>query len=261
MTAGRLDREAEVARRAAEAAGEVLRRHFRTALAPETKADCSPVTVADREAEAVMRRIIGGAFPGDGLLGEEFGGSGTGRGRLWVIDPLDGTRAFLTGRPLFATLIALLEEGVPVLGLIAQPVLGETWLAIRGGGCRFSSPLGGRVGVRRCPALAAAELAATTPAMFDAAEWPRFERLAACAGRLSWGGDAYAYGLLALGLIDIIVEAGLKPWDWAALVPVVEEAGGIVRDWSGRPLTFGAKGRIIALGDPARLDEVIGLLA
>jgi histidinol phosphatase-like enzyme (inositol monophosphatase family) len=261
VPAGRLDREAEVARRAAEAAGEVLRRHFRTPLRAETKSDRSPVTAADREAEAVMRRLIGAAFPGDGILGEEFGLEGEGRARLWVIDPLDGTRAYLTGRPLFATLIALLEEGVPVLGLIAQPVLGEVWLARRGAGCEFSSPIGGRAGVRPCPDLAVAELAATSPAMFGPDERARFERLAARAGRVSWGGDAYAYGLLALGLIDIIAEADLKPWDWAALVPVVEEAGGVVRDWTGSPLTFGAKGRIIALGDPARLDEVIGLLA
>ncbi len=250
-----------MARRAAEAAGAVLRRHFRTSLAAETKGDLSPVTEADRAAEAAMRRILAEAFPEDGILGEEYGAEGEGRARLWVIDPLDGTRAFITGRPLFAVLIALLEEGSPVLGLIAQPVLGELWLGVRGQGLSFTSPLGGRAGTRRCPTLARAELAATTPAMFDPEERARFERLAARVGRVSWGGDAYAYGLLALGLIDIIAEADLKPWDWTALVPVVEEAGGIVRDWEGHPLTFGAKGRIIALGDPARLEEVIDLLA
>ncbi len=208
-----------------------------------------------------MRRVIAAHFPGDGIFGEEFGREREGAGRVWVLDPIDGTRAFVTGRPLFGTLIGLLEEGRPVLGLIDQPITGERWLGIAGETLRFRGPFGGTPGCRPCPMLAEAELAATSPAMFSPAQASRFTRLAGAVRRVSWGGDCYGYGLLALGMIDIIAEADLKLWDWAALAPVVESAGGAVCDWRGQPLAEGGDGTMLALGDPARREDALALLA
>ncbi|MHB1303453.1 MAG: inositol monophosphatase family protein [Acidiphilium sp.] len=245
-----------VAQAAAEAASAVTRRHFRARIGVETKADRSPVTLADQGAEAAIRAVLEARSPEAGIIGEEMGGRASGR-FTWVIDPIDGTRAFITGRPLFATLIALLDEGVPVLGLIDQPISGERWLAYRG---ELSFTGGGTVGSRRIGTLAEAELSCTSPEMFDADQHARFLRLAAACRRVSYGGDAYAYGLIALGQIDVIAECDLKPWDWSALVPVIEAAGGSVTDWRGRPLTLESDGAILAVGDPAVREAALQIL-
>ena len=156
-----------VASLAADAAAAAIRPYFRSArLGTERKDDESPVTIADREAERAIRAVIERHFPDDGILGEEFGLARPHARRRWLLDPIDGTRAFITGRPLFATLIALVEDGVPVLGVMDQPVTGERWTGARGEATRFEGPLGGTVGTRRCDALASAELSATSPAMF-----------------------------------------------------------------------------------------------
>jgi myo-inositol-1(or 4)-monophosphatase len=190
-------------------------------------------------------------------MGEEYGTERAEAEWLWVLDPIDGTRAFLTGRPLFGTLIGLLHRGVPVLGVIDQPVTKERWLGAAGHGTRFVSPLGGRAQVRGCARLEEAELAVTSPDIFDAARMERFNRVRGAARRVSWGGDCYAYGLIALGLVDAVVEATLKPWDWAALVPVIEGAGGRMTDWAGQPLTLASEGDVIAVGDAALLPEIV----
>jgi myo-inositol-1(or 4)-monophosphatase len=258
VSAGLPDGAVAAALRAADAAGEILRHWFRQGLPAEQKSDASPVTRADREAETAIRSVLAEAFPEFGLLGEEFGDDRRGR-FTWVIDPIDGTRAFITGRPSFATLISLMDGETPVLGLIDQPVLGERWLAAAGR-LDFTGPLGGASGTRRIGRLAEAELSATTPQMFAGGLAPRFARLEAACRRSSWGDDAYAYGLLALGAIDVIAEADLKPWDWGALVPVVEAAGGVMTDWQGAPLRFGSDGTALALGDPALLEAAIAAL-
>jgi len=245
---------------AADAAGSVIRPHFRARLAVERKSDASPVTMADRAAERAMRSVLAERFPDHGILGEEFGLERPQARLRWVLDPIDGTRAFITGRPLFGTLIGLLDGEMPVLGLIDQPVTGERWVGAAGR-TTFRGPFGGSVGCRPCAALAEAELACTSPRMFAPSEQPRFERLAAAAGRVSFGGDCYAYGLLALGQIDVIAEADLKIWDWAALAPVIEGAGGSLTDWQGHPLRPDGDGRALALGDAKLLDEAVGLLA
>ncbi len=245
---------------AAAAAAAVLRARFRTPLRAERKADESPVTEADRAAEQAMRHVLREAFPNHGVLGEEGGASELGQDFLWVLDPIDGTRAFLTGRPLFTSLIALLHEGRPVLGLIDQPVTRERWIGLAGQKTLFEGPLGGRPGTRRCTTLARAELSCTSPELLGDA-LPRFQRLAAGCERTSWGGDAYQYGLLSLGLIDIVAERGLKMWDWAALVPVIEGAGGRVTDWQGRRLQIGDEADVIAVGDAALLGPALTRLA
>jgi histidinol phosphatase-like enzyme (inositol monophosphatase family) len=245
---------------AADAAGAAIRPLFRSALLVEAKGDASPVTEADRGAERAIRALLAERFPGHGVIGEEYGPERAEAEWVWVIDPIDGTRAFVTGRPLFGCLVALLHRGRPVLGVIDQPVSGERWVGVAGERTRFRSPFGGVAGCRPCARMAEAELSCTSPDMFEPADRPGFERLRAAAHRVTWGGDCYAYGLLALGLVDAVAECTMKPWDWAALVPVVEGAGGRVTGWDGKPLTLESKGQVLAVGDPALLPEAVGLL-
>lgn len=254
---------------AADLAGGIIRPLFRSALLVEAKGDASPVTEADRAAERALRAHFTERFPTHGVMGEEYGTERGDSEYLWVLDPIDGTRAFLTGRPLFGTLIGLLHHGKPILGLIDQPVTGERWVGVSGQPTRFTSPLGGGNGggngggtaaCRPCASLATAELSCTSPEIFDAADTIRFERVRRAARRVTWGGDCYAYGLVALGLVDAVVEGTLKPWDWAALVPVIEGAGGRMTDWQGQTLTLDSAGEVIAVGDAALLPEIVSLL-
>ena len=249
-----------IAEAAADLAGAVIRPLFRSALLVEAKGDASPVTEADRGAERAIRALLAERLPGHGVIGEEYGNHQADAEWVWVLDPIDGTRAFVTGRPLFGTLIGLLHRGVPVLGLIDQPVTGERWTGIAGQRTRFRSPIGGTPGCRPCASLAEAELSCTSPDMFDAVTAPRFAAAKAAARRTTWGGDCIAYGLVALGLVDVVVDATMKPWDWAALVPVVEGAGGRCTDWAGRPLRLDGDGTVLAVGDPALLPQVSGIL-
>jgi len=245
---------------AADLAGGIIRPLFRSALLVEAKGDASPVTEADRAAERALRAFLTERFPTHGIMGEEYGTERGDAEYLWVLDPIDGTRAFLTGRPLFGTLIGLLHRGKPVLGLIDQPVTRERWIGVAGQPTRFQSPMGGMAACRPCPSLATAELSCTSPEIFDAEGSARFERVRKAARRVTWGGDCYAYGLIALGLVDAVVEGTLKPWDWAALVPVIEGAGGRMTDWQGQALTLDSPGEVIAVGDAALLPEIVSLL-
>ena len=255
-----MDRLVAAASAAADAAGAVIRPFFRAELNAELKEDRSPVTIADRTAEQAMRAVLSQRFPAHGILGEEFGLDRPNARLRWVIDPIDGTRAFLTGRPVFGTLIGLLDGDTPILGIIDQPVTGERWVGAAGRPTHFSGTFGGRAGTRRCPAIGQAELSCTSPEMFGA-DLARWQNLATRTKRNTFGGDCYAYGLLALGQIDIIAEADLKIWDWAALAPVIEGAGGRITDWSGRKLAADGDGRALAVGDPGLLEAAIALLA
>jgi histidinol phosphatase-like enzyme (inositol monophosphatase family) len=255
-----IERCLAAAEAAADVAGAVIRPLFRAGLASDLKSDQSPVTLADRTAELAMRAVLSERLPGHGILGEEFGVDRPDAALRWVLDPIDGTRAFITGRPVFGTLLALLEGDTPLLGVIDQPITGERWIGAAGRRTRFRGGFGGAAGCRPCATLDTAELSCTSPEMFGA-DLPAFQRLSAAARRTSFGGDCYAYGLLALGQIDVIAESGLKPWDWAALVPVVEGAGGRLTDWSGQPLRVGGDGRVLAVGDAALLAPAVALLA
>ena len=248
------------AQQAADAAGAVLRRWFRQGIAADLKGDASPVTIADRQAEQAMRDVLGARHPDHDILGEEAGlQGGTARYR-WVLDPIDGTRAFITGRPSFGTLIALLDGATPLLGLIDQPIAGERWIGFAGRPTRFTGPFPGQPATRRDRPLAACELSCTSPQMFTPTEAGRWQSLARATGRASYGGDCYAYGLLALGQIDIVAEADLKIWDWAALLPIVTGAGGCMTDWEGTPLTP-ASTQVLALANPALLHQAVAALA
>jgi inositol-phosphate phosphatase / L-galactose 1-phosphate phosphatase / histidinol-phosphatase len=249
-----------LAARLADAAGAAIRPFFRADFVHEAKGDASPVTEADRAAEAAMRAILEAECPDDAIIGEEFGNKNGSSKRTWVLDPIDGTVSFMAGRPIFGTLIALLQDGFPVMGVIDQCISGERWVGVSG---RETTLNGKPVRTRACRALSEAVLASTGPQYFDNHAAEHFMALAAKTAhkRMVWGGDCYNYGLLAAGQIDLVVESGLKIHDFAALVPIVEGAGGLMCDWNGDPLHSGSAGDVIALGDPARLEDVLAGLA
>ncbi len=251
----------DLAHALADAAGAVIRPYFRAPAGLELKDDASPVTRADREAEAAMRRLIEAERSGDGIHGEEYGVKAGVSGRQWVLDPIDGTRSFVAGRAIFGTLIALLEDGWPVLGIIDQPVQRERWVGVAG----RPTTLGGvPVRTRACRDLSGALLATTSPHLFAEGDVAHFTALAAAAAgtgaNILYGGDCYNYGLLASGHLDIVCESGLKLHDFAALAPIVEGAGGRLTDWNGDPLTADSEGHVLAIGDPARTDDILEAL-
>jgi inositol-phosphate phosphatase / L-galactose 1-phosphate phosphatase / histidinol-phosphatase len=230
----------------ADAARPVAMRYFRRRLDIEAKDDLSPVTIADREAEAAMRALIEEAYPAHGILGEEHGSVRTDAEYVWVLDPIDGTQSFVTGKPLFGTLIALARNGRPILGVMDMPALAERWVGAAGRTTTFD---GAPASVRACSELADAWLYATSPQMFPPGDFEAFEGLRQQCRRAIYGAECYAYGLLAGGHVDLVVESTMQPYDYAALVPIVEGAGGVISDWNGRPLTLASDGRVIAAGD------------
>ena len=244
----------------ANAAGEAIKPFFRSAFTLEDKADASPVTEADRAAEAVMRRLIEAEYPRDGIIGEEYGEKPGATGRIWVLDPIDGTTSFIAGRPIFGTLIALMEDGWPVLGVIDQPISGERWVGATGKPTLFNNV---PAKTRACRALDQMVLGTTSPHAFGDNEAVQFLALASKVARrrIIYGGDCYNYGLVASGHVDCVVEASLKLHDFAALVPIIEGAGGTMCDWAGEPLNADSAGHVIALGDAARLEGVLEALA
>jgi myo-inositol-1(or 4)-monophosphatase len=253
----------EFAHRLADISGEAILPYFRKSIAVRNKADgqgFDPVTAADRAAERVIRKAIAAHYPEHGIVGEEFAQlAGTGRFN-WVIDPIDGTRAFITGAPLWGTLIGLLDGGKPSLGLMHQPFTGERFWGAGGkarSSTRDNAPRA--LKTRACAGLADAVLTTTHPDMFSApGELDAFQRLKAAARMTRYGGDCYGYCLLAAGFIDLIVEAGLKTYDVVALIPIIEGAGGRITTWQGKPATDG--GRIVAAGDARVHKEALAIL-
>ncbi len=246
-----LDRLGDLAR-------PIHRRHFRSGVLVERKDDESPVTRSDREAEQALRQAIAETFPEDGILGEEFGSERLDARRVWVLDPLDGTRAFVNGKPVFGVMAALLEENRPIAGLIDMPILSERWIGVAGEPTTFN---GAPARVRGCASLSDASLNATSPDIFpDAASRAAFERLSAACGQRHFGGDCHLYGLLACGWIDLVAEAGLAPYDYLAHVAIIEGAGGRISDWQGQPLGLHSDGRVLAAGDPEIFEDALDRL-
>ena len=242
----------------ARAAAEVALPLFRTDCGVEDKGGpggFDPVTVADRQAEAAIRRLIADRYPHHGVVGEEYGEDRPDAEHVWVLDPIDGTRAFVAGLPLWTTLVALRHGGTPKIGVIAQPYLDEVFIGgpsgarlIRGGA---ATPLK----CRPCPHLNDAVIATTDPDIFNGAERGAWTQVRAAARLARLGCDAYAYAMVAAGRIDLVAETALKPWDWSALVPVIEAAGGRVVNWRGQ--APGGDGRILAVGDAALIDQAL----
>lgn len=243
-----------LANRLADEAGEIARHYFRADFSVESKDDETPVTIADRTIEEKLRAIIERERPEDGILGEEFGVKESQNGYVWVLDPIDGTKSFIVGRPTFGTLIALCKDDVPLIGIIDQPIARERWIGVQDQPTTFN---GAPVSTRSCPDLNRAVTGSTSPSQIPDL-WPTLYQQC---GPVIWGGDCYSYGLMANGWLDLIVESGLAPYDFAALIPVIKGAGGWIGDWQGKPLTLKSDGHVVSLGDPALKDNVLTLLA
>ena len=242
----------------AEAAGAAIRPHFRNLAGIETKADASPVTVADRAAEQALRQLIEAEYPEHGIFGEEFGTVRGDADFVWILDPIDGTKSFVAGLPIWGTLIALTWQGHAILGVIDQPILRERWVGCAGQPTRMN---GNKVLAHATRSLADAVLFTTSIEMFTADDRPRFQALSDKARIRRHAGDCYAYGLLASGFADLVVESEVKPYDFAALVPVVQGAGGAIADWAGQPLAMNRNSRVLAAANPALLRDAAAILS
>jgi histidinol phosphatase-like enzyme (inositol monophosphatase family) len=252
------------AHRLADTAGEVIRPYFRQrieitdkGLAKGTAFD--PVTAADKGAEKAIRAIIERERPDDGILGEEFGEKASANGLTWILDPVDGTRAFITGRHEWGSLIALEENGHAVLGIMDQPVLRERFIGVNGQAELLAEGTRTPLHVRSCADISQAVLCATHPeAYFTSAEREAFRRVQQAVRMSRFGGDCYIFGPLALGFIDLIVESSFHRWDVAALIPIVQGAGGVITNWQGGSCADG--GQILAAGDPRVHAQAMKLL-
>lgn len=249
----------DLAGRLADAAAAIVRPRFRVPIAVDIKSDASPVTEADREAELAMRRLIETERPDHGVQGEEFGDrDGVGEWH-WILDPIDGTKSFVTGSTMFGTLIALTHRGEAALGLLDQPITNERWLAH---GDTPTTLNGNPVQSRACGQLSEA-VVFTSGLEYYRSDDKRaaFDRLYDATRFTRFSGDCYAVGLLAMGFVDIVIEGAMHVHDFAALVPIVENAGGRISDWQGRPLDMQNPSEVIAVGDPALHEAVIDMLA
>ena len=247
--------------RLADVAGAAILPYFRKAIAVENKKTerYDPVTAADRESEAAMRRMIRETFPGHGIIGEEFGRENEDADHVWILDPIDGTQAFISGLPVWGVLIGLLVDGRPRYGMMSQPFTGERFFG-DGARCHYRGRDGTRtLETRKCPELSRAALLSTSPDLFASDDLALFEQLSAHVRYRRFGVDCYAYCMLAAGLVDIVAETGLSDFDILPLVPIIEGAGGRVIAWDGGRDLSG--GRAVAIGDPALQADVIAILS
>ena len=227
----------------ADQARDIALNYFRQPLDIESKSDNTPVSIADTSIEKTLRDTINSVFPDHGVLGEEYETKHTNSDYLWVIDPIDGTKSFVTGHPTFGCLIALLHHNSPILGIIEMPALTERWVATEN---KFAYLNGSRVQTSKTQTLAHGVTACTGVDFFNSDELPIFNYLSKQGKFRMFGGDCYNYGLLASGHIDVVMESDLKPFDYMALIPVIENAGGIVTDWQGEKLTLDSSGQVLA---------------
>jgi inositol-phosphate phosphatase/L-galactose 1-phosphate phosphatase/histidinol-phosphatase len=240
------------------AAAAIPLRYFRSGVAVEDKADESPVTIADRETEQHIRAAIQARYPGHGILGEEFGPRKTESSFTWIVDPIDGTKSFISGSPLFGMLIGVLRDESPEAGVIRMPALGECFAGRRGGGATLN---GAPIRCRPAPPLADARIYINEANQMMDADRDRFARLMS-AGRLRrFAYDCYSFALLAGGHIDAAVDFDLKPYDYLPVVPVIEAAGGVITDWGGDRLGLSSDGTVLAAGSPALHQSILRLLS
>ncbi|BCW87985.1 Histidinol-phosphatase [Alphaproteobacteria bacterium SO-S41] len=256
---------AAFAHRLADASGAAIMPHFRARLDVEDKGGkkgekYDPVTIADQNAETAIRELIAADYPDHGILGEEHGHQTGTSPYSWVLDPIDGTRAFITGGPQWGTLIALNDGAAPVLGVLDQPFTGERWIGYGGRTELHARGTVTRLQTRACPTVKEAVISTTHPwGYFTEDEQAKFRKLDAAARMSRFGGDCYAYGLLAMGFMDAVIESALQPWDIQALIPIVEGAGGIVTSWAGGDAQDG--GHVVASGDERLHAALLKLLA
>jgi histidinol phosphatase-like enzyme (inositol monophosphatase family) len=250
------ERELEVALRAVAAAGRLTLEYFRGDVAIERKPDATPVTIADRRAEELLRAVLGEAFPEDAILGEEFGELAGRSGRRWIIDPIDGTQSFIRGVPLYGVLLGLEDRGRCVVGAAGFPALGETYWAASGAGAWCNDA---RISVSSVDSLAEATLLTSDakPEHYDD-YYPGYVRLLRATARQRGWGDCYGYALVARGAAEVMVDPKLNPWDIAAIIPILEEAGGTFFDWRGETRIDGGSG--IGVNGKLR-EQILALLA
>ena len=248
----------ELAGKLADIAGTIVASYFRSNIKILDKENLTPVTAADREAETAIRIVLESECPEHGVLGEEFGSHNLDAEYVWIIDPIDGTKAFVTGKPLFGTLIGLCKNGSPVLGIIDQPILKERWIGAIG---HPTTHNGNLITTRACKRIGDAWLSATSPDMFKGKHETAFKQLAGKVKFPLYGGDCYSYGLLASGFSDIICEATMQPYDYCALVPIIEGAGGKISNWAGEPLKISSDGTVLATGDAILHEIAIEILS
>ena len=242
----------------ADASGEILRTGFKTNFNVEQKADLSPVTQIDTQVERRIRSLIEAEFPEHGIVGEEFGNIRAESPYQWVIDPIDGTKSFIAGNTTFTTLIALLHDEKPIIGLIDQPILRERWAAISGQKTLYNNEkLPPLIGNKK---LAQATLSTTSTNYFSDAQANKFTSLKNSVANISLGGDAYAYAMLASGKLDVVIDAGMKPYDYCALPPIIEGVGGIITDWARKPLTLSSDGSVVACASKELFEEALLIL-
>jgi myo-inositol-1(or 4)-monophosphatase len=246
----------------ASVSGDAILPFFRTSLSVENKGRgdaFDPVTAADRAAEAAMRTLIRRNFPDHGIIGEEHGSERAEAEFVWVLDPIDGTKSFICGMPVWGTLIALTRGGEPVYGMMHQPFTRERFTG-DGGGARYRGPAGERaLRVRRCESLSQATLGTTSPLLMNEVDREIFRKVERSVRLSRYGGDCYAYCMLAAGHLDLVIETELKPYDILPLVPIIKGAGGTVTAWDGGSPRAG--GRVIAAGDPRVHEQAMKLLA
>ncbi len=253
----------EFAHSLADASRGIILRHFRTSIEVEAKKDFTPVTLADREAEKNLRELIFRSYPDHGVTGKEFERVNPESNWQWVLDPIDGTRAFITGSPIFGTLIALLNNDRPHLGIIDIPAPGERWSGFDGGPCRFRQtypiPSETICLTSENENLEKAVVFSTDPSMFEDLRARQTEALFSRVKMRRFGGDCYIYGQLASGWIDLVTEADMQFHDAAALLMVVESAGGLISDWQGQPIKAGWDGTVLASATPELHRKVLAL--
>ncbi|NDF13022.1 MAG: histidinol-phosphatase [Proteobacteria bacterium] len=237
--------------------GEIVRKYYRKSFTVEHKTDSTPVTLADKEIEQNIRAYIHNMYPEHGIIGEEFEPTNPDAEYKWIIDPIDGTKAFMMGKPIFGTLLSLVQGSTPILGIIDQPILGERWTGVQGFATNFNYD---PIRTRLCSDISLAMLSTTSPNMFKDMDFESFERVRRKVRYTGYGGDCYAYGLLASGFVDIIVETDLKPHDFCALAPIIRGAHGYFTDWQGNPINLHSDGRVVACGDKRVHEQVLELL-
>lgn len=249
-----IDQIVETAVAIAERASSIPMAYFRMPMSLEAKADDSPVTIADQQTERSIREALAAAFPHDGIFGEEYGTERLDAEAVWIIDPIDGTRSFITGNPLFGMLLGRLVGGMPQIGIVRMPALGETFVGVAGGVATLD---GRRIACRETTDLAAAMVYVNEPERLVADDPERFVRLCKIGHTRRLSYDCYPHALVAAGQIDAVVDFGLEPYDYLPLVALVEAAGGVICDWNGDPLHLGSDGRVITAATPALRDALI----
>ncbi len=240
----------------------IAKKYFRLPNGEIAKEDDSPVTKADREIEQAIRAEIEKKFPDHGIIGEEYGDKNTDADYVWILDPIDGTSSFIIGRPIFGTLIALTYRGKSILGIMNQPISGERWIGIDGQGSWLN---GQKIKTRNCTEISDAVMCASSPFFFKNKDAEILRKVTALTkyqrlGGIIYGGDCYSYASLASGFVDLIIEPELKVYDYAALIPIIEMAGGVVTDWNGDDLKLKSQVRMIACANKELHEKVLKIL-